>query len=502
MSRRTRRQFLGQSLAAAAGASFGFAISGTRSSGRIIGANDTIRLGVAGLNGRGGAHVDEFGQMNGVEIAYLIDPDSRTYDKRIKQLEKLKPGAKPRTVKDVREALDDKNLDAISIATPNHWHALMTIWGCQAGKDVYVEKPCCHNVHEGRVAVEAARKYGRIVQHGTQSRSSRQWAETAELVKSGKYGKLLVSRALCYKPRWATPSGNIGFKPDGPAPKELDFNIWTGPAPEHAFNGNYVHYNWHWFWDFGNGDIGNQGVHEMDIARWMIPGATVPKSVVSLGGRFGYKDQGQTANTQVALFDFGDTQLIFEVRGLKAADYLGQKVGNILHLEAGTIAGGKFTPKGSTKSESLAKVEGVTRGPGKGHFGNFIAAVRSRKTEDLNADILEGRHSAALCHLANISYRTGEPVSFASNTSPLGEGGFGADAFDRMKQHLTTENGLNLVDQPYQLGAHLAVDKTGEGFLKAPADADKLLTRKYRKPFVVPDSIAFEYPATTILNSR
>jgi predicted dehydrogenase len=486
MSRRTRRQFLGQSLAGAAFA--GFAISGTKSSGRIIGANDTIRLGVAGLNGRGGAHVEAFGPMDGVEITYLIDPDSRTYDKRIKQLQKDRPGAKPRTVKDVREALDDKNLDAISIATPNHWHALMTIWGCQAGKDVYVEKPCSHNIHEGRIAVEAARKYGRIVQHGTQSRSSRQWAETAELVKSGKYGKLLVSRALCYKPRFAEGQGNIGFKPDGTPPSELDFNIWTGPAPEHAYNGNYVHYNWHWFWDFGNGDIGNQGVHEMDIARWMIPGATVPKTAVSLGGRFGYKDQGQTANTQVAMFDFGGTQLIFEVRGLKAGDYLGQKVGNILHLEAGTIAGGKFTPKGSTKAESLAKVEGVTRGPGKGHFGNFIAAVRSRKTEDLNADILEGRHSAALCHLANISYRLGSPVSFESSSSPLGDG-FGADAFDRMKQHLTGENGLNLADQPYQLGSRLAIDKTGTGFLDAPAGADKYLTRNYRKPFAVPESI-------------
>src|SRR3954447_15778461 len=192
MSRLSRRQFLNRSVAAA-GIGAGFAIGGTKSSGRVIGANDTIRVGVAGLNGRGGSHVDAFSKMKGVEITYLIDPDSRTYGKHLKKLAAA-GGAAPRTIKDVREALEDKNLDAISIATPNHWHALMTIWGCQAGKDVYVEKPCSHNVHEGRVAVEAARKYGRIVQHGTQSRSSRKWAEIAELVKSGRYGKLLATR--------------------------------------------------------------------------------------------------------------------------------------------------------------------------------------------------------------------------------------------------------------------------------------------------------------------
>jgi predicted dehydrogenase len=487
MAHQSRRQFLGQSLAAAAGV--GFAIGGTKSSGRVIGANDTIRLGVAGLNGRGGSHVDAFSKMKGVEITYLIDPDSRTYGKHLKKLSAA-GGASPRTVKDVREALEDKNLDAISIATPNHWHALMTIWGCQAGKDVYVEKPCSHNVHEGRVAVEAARKYGRIVQHGTQSRSSRQWAEVAEVVKSGQYGKVLVSRALCYKPRWEKPQGNIGFKPDSTAPAELDFNLWTGPAPEHAFNANYVHYNWHWFWDFGNGDIGNQGVHQMDIARWMIPGATLPKSVVSLGGRFGYKDQGQTPNTQVAVLDYGDAQLIFEVRGLKAGAYLGEKVGNIVHLEAGTIAGGKFTPKGSSKAEPLAKVATLERDPEGNHFGNFITAIRSRKSSDLNADILQGHYSAALCHLANVSYRLGEPVSFGSAAArPFNEGTFGAEAFGRMKEHLGQENGLPLDGESYRLGRTLAFDPKGETFVDAP-EANKLLTRSYRKPFAVPESIA------------
>ena len=176
----------------------------------------------------------------------------------------------------------------------------MTIWACQAGKDVYVEKPCSHNVHEGRIAVEAARKHNRIVQHGTQSRSSQRWADLAALAKSGKLGKLLVSRGLCYKDGGtAAALGRHRHKPTKPPPAELDFNLWLGPAPEQPYHENLVHYNWHWFWDFGNGDIGNQGVHQMDIARWVIPGATLPKTVISLGGRFGYNDQGETPNTQV-----------------------------------------------------------------------------------------------------------------------------------------------------------------------------------------------------------
>src|SRR5262249_11232721 len=237
-----------------------------------------------------------------------------------------KGGNGPQAVEDVRKALEDKNLDAISIATPNHWHSLITIWACQAGKDVYVEKPCSHNVHEGRIAVETARKYNRIVQHGTQKRSSGDWAHVMEAIKSGQLGKLLLARGLCYNSR-----DSIGFKQPSDLPAEVGFNLWLGAAAERPFHTNLVHYNWHWFWDFGNGDIGNQGVHEMDVARWGIPGATLPKSVVSLGGRFGYKDQAETPNTQIALFDYGNTQLIFEVRGLKTEPLRGERVGNIFY---------------------------------------------------------------------------------------------------------------------------------------------------------------------------
>jgi predicted dehydrogenase len=485
MSRLSRRQFLGRSMVAA-GIGAGFSIGGTKSSGRVIGANDTIRIGVAGLHGRGGSHVNAFSEMKGVQVSYLIDPDTTTYAKQLKQIEK-NGGSTPKTVQDVRRALDDKSLDAISIAAPNHWHALLTLWGCQAGKDVYVEKPCSHNIHEGRIAVEAARKYDRIVQHGTQSRSMVAWAQVAELIKSGRYGKLLVSRGLCYKPR-----NSIGVKPDTEAPESLDYNLWLGPAAVHPFNGNYVHYNWHWFWDFGNGDIGNQGVHQIDVARWLIPGATLPRGVISLGGRFGYTDQGETPNSQITVFNFGDADLIFEVRGLKTGEYQGEMIGNIVHLEEGTIAGGKFYPKGKEKDqgEPLPKVEG-RRGPGRNrdHFGNFIAAVRSHKTSDLNADILEGHYSSALCHLANISYRLGEQVPFNTQTKAFGDDKAAYETLERMEQYLAGDNGLKLDGLEYRLGRNLTVDAKSESFVDAP-EANKLLTRSYRKPFVVPESLS------------
>ncbi|MBL8794618.1 MAG: Gfo/Idh/MocA family oxidoreductase [Planctomycetia bacterium] len=486
MSRMNRRHFLKSTLATAAT----ITIAGTKSSGKVLGANDAIRIGVAGLNGRGSAHVGAYANMPGVQITYLIDPDSRTYAKHLKTIGAKDGNAAPQTVQDVRKALQDKNLDAISIATPNHWHALMTIWGCQAGKDVYVEKPSSHNVHEGRVAVEAARKYNRIVQHGTQSRSGTEGARIAEIAKSGKLGKLLVSRALCYKTR-----NSIGVKPNSDAPKEIDFSLWLGPAVERPFHGNLVHYNWHWFWDFGNGDIGNQGVHEMDKARWAIPGATLPKSVVSLGGRFGYEDQGETPNSQIAVMDFGETQLIFEVRGLKTTDYLGQKVGNSYHFEEGTIAGGKFFPKGKDQAEPLPAIpSNIKRGPvaeggGETHFRNFIAAVRSRKIEDLNADILEGHYSSALCHLANISYRLGEQVPFNPQTKAFGDNKAVYETLGRLEEHLAKDNGLKLDGQKYRLGKKLVLDPSAETFVN-DAEANKLLTREYRKGFEVPVKVS------------
>lgn len=478
----TRRQFAQGALASMAT----IAIGGTKASGRILGANETIRVAVAGLNGRGSAHVSEYLKQKNVEIAWLIDPDSRTWQKRLKQVSDGKQPSTPKTTKDVRKALEDKTLDAVSIATPNHWHSLMTIWSCQAGKDVYVEKPCSQNVLEGRVAVEVARKTNRIVQHGTQSRSSDDWARLAEIVKSGKYGKLLVSRALCYKLR---PS--IGFRDVKPVPSELDYDLWTGPAPKNPFHENLVHYNWHWFWDYGNGDIGNQGVHQMDIARWMIPGATLPIAAFSVGGRVGYKDQGQTPNTQIGWLDFGPdkAKLVFEVRAFPSDKYWGEQIGNVLHFEEGIVAGKKFFPKGKGTGEPIAKVEAPKRGVGGGIFGNFLEGVRSRKREGLDADILEGHYSSACCHLVNIAYRLGQKAEFDPTGRGLPGGEVMAETLVRMRDHLASK-GITLdgKDNLYHVGKQLKFDPQQERFPE-DVDANALLTRPLREGYGIPEKV-------------
>jgi hypothetical protein len=283
------------------------------------------------------------------------------------------------------------------------------------------------------------------------------------------------------------------MKPNATPPAEVDFNLWLGPAQEQPYHENLVHYRWHWFWDFGNGDIGNQGVHEIDKARWAIPGATMPKSAISLGGRIGHKDQGQTASSQIAIFDYGETQLVFEVRGLKSKPYRGQSVGNTLHFEAGVVAGNQFHPKNGGKPEPVAKVP-FKRGPSGdnggdgGHFGNFIAAVRSRKIEDLNADILEGHLSCALIHLANMSHRLGDQVAFTPRTKALVGNSAADDALARMEEYLAKEQNLKLDDWKLTVGRKLTVDAGGEKIL-GDAEANKLLTRNYRKPFAVPDKV-------------
>jgi predicted dehydrogenase len=480
MTHLTRRRFLKSSLAAAAS----ITIAGTKSSGRVLGANSVIRIGVAGLHGRGADHVNQFIGMSGVQVSYLIDPDTRTFAARLRTVRQRGHNT-PRTVQDIRTALEDRNLDAISIATPNHWHALMTIMAVQAGKDVYVEKPCSHEVHEGRVAVEMARRHNRIVQHGTQNRSSMDWARIVALIASGQLGRLKVARALCYKRR-DNPMGMVPSVERAEAPRELDFNLWLGPAHQQPYHQNLVHYRWHWYWEFGNGDIGNQGVHEMDKARWGIPGATWPRSVISLGGRFGASDRGETPNTLLSIFDFGSTQLIFEVRGLRTDPYLGQSAGNIFHLEEGTIAGNRFYPRGSTTPGPLPRMNmEVHRGPGNGNFANFIAAVRSRRREDLNADILEGHYSAGLCHLANISYRLGENAPFNPRTRAFGDNRDAYETLERMEEHLRG-NHLRLDGLTYHVGRRLEFDAQTEHF-KNDAQANRLLTREYRAPFVVPE---------------
>ncbi|MCI0639355.1 MAG: Gfo/Idh/MocA family oxidoreductase [Gemmataceae bacterium] len=483
MSRLNRRSFIKQTLAAAAT----ITVAGTKSSGQVVGANDTIRIGVAGLNGRGSAHVGAFAPMQGVQITYLIDPDTRTFAARARTVQE-RGGNSPQTVQDVRRALEDRNLDAISIATPNHWHSLMTVWAAQAGKHVYVEKPLSHNVKEGKIAAQMARRHNVIVQHGTQSRSSQSWANIVEIIRSGQLGRLQVARALCYKRR-DNSQGRVPSVNRVAAPKQLDFNLWQGPASERPYHENLVHYRWHWLWDFGNGDIGNQGVHQMDIARWGIPNATLPRSVFSVGGRFD-SDRGETPNTQISIMDFGQTQLIFEVRGMESPAFHGQGVGNIFHLEEGMIAGNRFYPRGRTEPAPLPRLDNpARRGSGNGeHFANFIAAVRTRRHQDLNADVLDGHYSSALCHLANISYRLGQEAPFAPRPRSITDNPEAGDAFARMEEHLRN-NGVQLDSARLRVGQFLEFDAQTERFTRND-DANRMLTRAYREPFVVPDSVS------------
>jgi predicted dehydrogenase len=386
-------------------------------------------------------------------------------------------------VQDIRRALEDKNLDVVSVATPNHWHSLITIWACQAGKDVYVEKPLSHNITEGRRCIEAARRHGRMVQHGTQQRSSESRANEIAAVQSGKYGKLLVSKGYCCKNRWS-----IGRKETTSPPEQLAFDLWLGPAPKQPYHPNLVHYNWHWFWDFGNGDIGNQGVHEIDVARWAIKDATLPSKVWSLGGRFAYEDQGQTPNTQMAVYEYGDVLLVFEVRGLvEKHKEFPIKVLNEYYTDEGMITGGKFCPRKTGKPEPLAKFD-VKVTPG-GAWGSFLHAVRSRKVADLNADVEHGHYSSALCHLANISYRLGEKVPFNGRAKTLGDNKEVAQTFTNIQENLTGV-GVKLAETSYKLGRVLTLDAKSERFVGEGADkANALLKRTYRDPFVVPEKL-------------
>jgi len=409
--------------------------------------SDRINVAVVGLRGRGRDHINIFGALPQARVSAVCDIDQAQAERAVQLAEKVQ-GAKPRIYADIRKLLEDKEVDAVSIATCNHWHALATIWACQAGKDVYVEKPASHNVFEGRKMVEAARKHGRIVQVGMQSRTTAHKIRAIELLRQGVIGKLYLAKGLCFKRR---PS--IGKSPDGPVPPGVNYDLWLGPAPMRPFNPNRFHYNWHWFWDTGNGDIGNQGVHELDICRWGLGQDTHPKSVCSSGGKFVYDDDQETPNTQLATFDYGDCQLVFEVRGLltggeSSIHWDGRNfIGNLFFGSEGFMsvdAWGYQIYLGEKRelAQSMKAAEPQIWDT-RPHIENFLKAVRSRKHTDLTGDILEGHLSAALCHLANISYRTGRKLAF---------------------------------------------DAARERFV-GDAEANAQLTRNYRPPYVVPERV-------------
>jgi predicted dehydrogenase len=375
---------------------------------RVWGSNDRINVAIIGVGGRGQAHIKGYAKQPDAHIYALCDVDQANLERSQAHAKQL-TNETPKGFKDMRDVFADKEVNAVSMPLPNHWHALATIWACQAGKDVYVEKPACHDPYEGRQMVAAARKYGRMVQVGSQGRSAAHKIRAIQLLQDGAIGKVYMAKGLCFKRR-----KSIGHTPNEPVPAGVDWDKFRGPAPMIPFSKNHFLYNWHWFWDTGNGDIGNQGVHEMDIARWGL-GVGLPNSVVASGGKYVYDDDQETPNTLLARFDYGDKELVFEVRGLQTGTEGelvtgkdGNTVGDLFYGSDGWMSldgAGYRIFKGDPAK--LAQSGKATEDPLAPHLSNFLAAMRSRKYQDLHADVDIGRLSADLCHLANISYRLG-----------------------------------------------------------------------------------------------
>jgi predicted dehydrogenase len=435
----TRRDFLKTTTGAAALGGISFLAR----PGRVWGANDRVRVAVCGVHGRGMDHVEGFSKLKDVEVAAICDVDENVLRERLARIEKMGV-AKPATYVDVRKLLEDKSLDAISIATPNHWHSLMGIWACQAGKDVYVEKPCSHNLWEGHQFVRAAQRYNRIVQHGTQIRSARAVREGIQKIHDGFLGDVYLARGLCFK--WRK---TIGHTPVAPVPAGVHYDLWSGPAPLDPFTQNHFHYNWHWFWNYGNGDIGNQGVHQVDVARWGL-GLEFPNKVSAIGGHFMFEDDQQTPNTLNCAFEYdlpdGKRRMLeFEVRhwitnheaeigtsvfgkpqgpvpstgmgALPAGDR--NTIGNIFYGSKGYLATGDEDVDAYMTWMGENQAPGPRAQAGGDHYANFIDCVISRKKEDLHAPIEEGHISAGLVHLANASYRLGRTLNFNPDTQQV-----------------------------------------------------------------------------------
>jgi predicted dehydrogenase len=453
-----RREFIKKTALGTAGLAIGSAALSAKSYRSVQGANDRINIAVIGIRGQGGTHISNFSELKdtmNIRIKTLCDVDEQYFSEKSKIVYD-KTGETPKTEWDMRKVFEDKDIDAVSFAVPNHWHALATIWACQAGKHVYVEKPACHNLFEGRKMVEAARKYNVRVQTGTQNRSIPQVMQAIRFLHDGGIGDVFMAKGTCYKPR-----DSFGRTENSTPPASLHYDMWVGPAPMRPYNEKHVHYNWHWFWATGGGDTANQGPHQFDIARWGLNKNEHPVTIYSMGNFFGINpaecDQ-ETPNTQTSMFKYNDGKILeFETRGryTNTESDLKIDIGNLFYGSEGwmEINASRWAAYRQREKKPFAGSDVVTDKPadgaylaapgGSGHYANFIQAIRSGRNEDLHADILEGYMSAALPALANISYR--------------------------LKRELT-------------------FDGAKEKFVK-DSEADKLLTRDYRKPYVVPKEV-------------
>jgi predicted dehydrogenase len=496
MPRIDRRSFLTTTTLAATAAALS-----PRSWAQTIGANSEVRVAVIGLNGRGRNHLNSLRAVPGARIVALCDVDTAVLDRTAAALEK--DGIVVRKFTDLRVLLEDRDIDAVTIATPNHWHALAAIWVVQAGKDVLVEKPVSHNLWEGRQLVAAAAKYNRVMQAGTQVRSGAGLQEAVQWVRAGNLGKIITARGFCYKRR---KSIGLSTGPT-PPPATVNYDLWLGPAPEEAPHRLRFHYDWHWFNAYGNGDVGNQGIHQMDVARWFLGDPGLPRHALSIAGRLGYEDDGETPNTQIVVHDYAEAPLIFEVRGLPAtydpkegemgvigADaagalastmdrYRGVAIGNVIECEGGSLVTSEYFK--ATAHDRDGKVVREFAGTDR-LVQNFIDVVRSRKTADLYGQIEQGHLSSALCHLGEISHALGAATPPEETRERIKGDAVLSEAYGRMVEHLAA-NRIDLTKTPGVLGAALAVDAKNERITGANAEAaNALLTRKYRAPYVVP----------------
>ena len=403
---------------------------------RAFGANDRLRVAVIGINGRGKDHISGFSKLENVEVTTLCDVDDVVLQKTAGDFE-TKYKRKVKTEGDLRRVYEDKDIDAVSIATPNHWHALAAIWACQAGKDVYVEKPACHNIYEGKKLVEAAGKYNRIVQHGVQLRSSVAIQEAIQHLRDGLIGKVYMARGTVYK--WRADIGDLG---KSPVPQGLNWDMWQGPAQARDFSKNYVHYNWHWFWDYGNGDIGNQGIHETDLCMWGLD-VGLPEKITSAGGKFLWKDCKETPEVLTSTYHYPkqDKIIEFEVRPWMTNKEDGVEVGNIFYGDKGYMVINGYSDYKTYLGRN--REPGPARNAGGDHYKNFTDAVRAKDKKMLNGPVETAYQAAALAHLGNIAYRLGRTLDF-----------------DPQKEMFVGDK-----------------------------EANAMLTRKYRAPYVVPTTV-------------
>jgi predicted dehydrogenase len=487
----TRKQFLQRSLAA--GGLTLIASPAARLSAASGSANGDIRVACVGVRSKGAGHMRSYLKgLKGARLVAICDVDSEVLSERKTECDKA--GVKVATFADYRKLLDDRSVDAVVLGTPNHQHALQTIWGLQAGKDVYVEKPLSHNIWEGRQAVEAARNAKNIVQAGTQNRSSLDIMDALAFVRSGQLGKIQWARGLCYKMR---ESIGLTTGPQ-PVPSTVNYDLWTGPAdltpPRRNGSPGPIHYDWHWFWNYGGGDITNQGIHQMDVARWFLDEPGLPASVMSFGGRFGYRDDAETPNTLVSVFNYAKAPLIFEVRGLpmkagmKAMDhYRSARVGVIVQCENGYVMVAE-TGNASIFDNDNKRIQAFTRGGNGNHMANFLTAVRDRKVT--HGLVEECHYSSALCHLGNLSYLVGKERANSAIAESIRNHAVTKEAFARTLDHLKA-NEVNVGTTKTVLGPLLTIDPKSEAFtgreaFVQAANRHALRKREGRGPFKIP----------------